>query len=461
MILRQPKVSIIIRTLNEERWISHCLSAIFNQEFDDFEVVLVDNNSIDHTVEVAKRFPISSTVKIDKFYPGKALNDGIRASKGDYIVCISAHCIPKDKYWLKNLYSNFGTDQKVAGVYGRQLPLSYTSDFDKRDLLIAFGQDKKVQIKDYFFHNANSMLPREIWDKFPFEEKVSNIEDRIWGNQVIAAGYKIIYEPNAPVYHHHGLHQHGNSSHRAKGIATILDKLDEESIGDLPESLKPEIANFAVVLPLLGQQKIINDIDFLQLVFDYLKNSNYINNIYVLTDNEKVKQLSIKNKAKVIIRPEELNDPNLSIEKVLKYSLNCIESLNDFPEALIYINYLYPFRPDDLIDKLITELQYKGLETVFSSYVDFGNYWKNGLDNKYFQVGDSLMPRMEKHPFHRALYGSGCATLSSVIRNETLVGDKVGIYPLNNLLYALRLDDETPIEIILSGIEYIKNNKNV
>ena len=116
---------------------------------------------------------------------------------------------------------------------------------------------------------------------------------------------------------------------------------------------------------------------------------------------------------------------------------------------------------DDLIDKLITELQYKGLETVFSSYVDFGNYWKNGLDNKYFQVGDSLMPRMEKHPFHRALYGSGCATLSSVIRNETLVGDNVGIYPLNNLLYALRLDDETPIEIILSGIEYIKNNKNV
>jgi hypothetical protein len=128
--------------------------------------------------------------------------------------------------------------------------------------------------------------------------------------------------------------------------------------------------------------------------------------------------------------------------------------LGVFPEALVYINYLYPFRPAQLIDKLIFELQYEGLDSVFSSYVDFGNYWKEGLDNLYTQVGDSLIPRAEKHPLHRALYGVGCATLTSVVRTGRLVGDKVGILPLSSLLYALRLDDETPIEIILSGIEY-------
>ena len=98
------EVSIIIRAYNEERWISHCLEAIFDQEFDNFEVVLVDNNSTDYTVEIAKRYPITSIVKIDKFFPGKALNDGIRASFGKYIVCISSHCIPQDKNWLKNLH---------------------------------------------------------------------------------------------------------------------------------------------------------------------------------------------------------------------------------------------------------------------------------------------------------------------------------------------------------------------
>jgi rhamnosyltransferase len=457
-----PEVSIIIRTRNEERWIAHCLEAIFNQNFDNFEVILVDNNSTDHTVEVAKRYPISAIVKIDKFFPGKALNDGIRVSTGNYIVCISAHCIPKDKQWLQNLYNNFDDNEKLAGVYGRQLPLSYTSDADKRDLLIAFGRDKKVQAKDYFFHNANSMLPRAIWEKFPFEEEVTNIEDRIWGKLVIGAGYEIIYEPSASVYHYHGLHQHGNSSDRAKGIATILDKLDEESIGDLPESLKPEIANFIVVLPVLGQHKVAGDIDFLQRSLDYLRQTKYINNIYVLTDNEVVKNLAIKNKVRVITRPDTIRDPNLSLEKVLQYALKCIEALGDFPEAVVYMNYLYPFRPAKLIDKLILELQYEGLDSVFSSYVDFGNYWKEDAEGNYAQVGDALMPRVKKHPLHRALYGIGCATLTSIIRTGNLVGDKVGILPLNNLLYALRLDDETPIEIILSGIRCAeKDKKNV
>ena len=152
------KASIIVRTRNEEFWIGHCLEAIFLQEFDSFEVILVDNNSIDNTIKVAQRYPISKIVNIDNFLPGKALNDGIRASAGDYIVCISSHCVPKDKNWLRNLYDNFNNNKKIAGVYGRQLPLSYTGDDDKRDLLITFGQDRKIQVKDYFFHKAIKRL---------------------------------------------------------------------------------------------------------------------------------------------------------------------------------------------------------------------------------------------------------------------------------------------------------------
>jgi len=454
-----PEISIIIRTKNEERWIAHCLAMLYQQDYSDFEVILVDNASIDNTVQVAQRFPLAAVINIDKFLPGKAINDGIRASNGNYIVCISAHCIPTDKHWLQNLYNNFDENEKLAGVYGRQMPLSYTSDADKRDLLISFGQDKKIQVKDFFFHNANSMFPRVVWDKFPFDEGVTNIEDRIWGKLVIESGYEIIYEPSASVYHYHGLHHHGNTSDRAKGIATILDKLDAESIGSLPESLMPEIANFVVVLPVLGEHKVEGGIDFLQRTLDYLKEVKYINNIYVITDNEIVSNLAIQNKVKVIDRTDAIRDPNLSLEKVLQYALKFIEALDDFPEAIVYINYLYPFRPSNLIDELILELQYEGLVSVFSSYVDFGNYWKKSASGDYSQVGDSLLPRVQKNPLHRALYGVGCVTLTSIIRTGRLVGDKVGIFPLNNLLYGLRLDDETPIKIILGGIESIKKEK--
>ena len=177
---KKPKVSIIIRTKNEERWIEPCLQKIFRQKFRNFEVILVDNASRDKTVLKAKKYPVK-VIKIKNFLPGKAINFGIKKSKGSIIVCLSAHCIPVDDYWLTKLVGNL-KNSKIAGVYGRQKPLSYSSDFDKRDLLNLFGPDKKIQKKDTFFHNANSAFKKSLWKKIPFDEKTQHIEDRIWGH---------------------------------------------------------------------------------------------------------------------------------------------------------------------------------------------------------------------------------------------------------------------------------------
>ena len=63
---------------------------------------------------------------------------------------MSAHCIPKEKDWLKNLVSDL-EDEKIAGVYGKQVPTSSSHYLDKRDLFLTFGNDKRVQEKDSFF----------------------------------------------------------------------------------------------------------------------------------------------------------------------------------------------------------------------------------------------------------------------------------------------------------------------
>ena len=74
-----PLVSIVIRTKNEERWIDHCLSAISTQSISDFEIILVDNNSEDISVKIAKKYT-DKIINVADFYPGKAINEGIRAS---------------------------------------------------------------------------------------------------------------------------------------------------------------------------------------------------------------------------------------------------------------------------------------------------------------------------------------------------------------------------------------------
>ena len=182
-----PKASIIIRTKNEERWIKPCLEAVFSQDFKDFEVVVVDNQSHDRTLEGAREFCVRIVKYRGRYLPGKSLNEGIRNATGELIVMLSAHCIPTHSRWLSTLLSHFN-DEKLAGVYGRQEPLPFTADRDKRDLWTVFQLDRKVQTKDCFFHNANSAIRRDLWNETPFSEAATNIEDRIWAKEIANAG---------------------------------------------------------------------------------------------------------------------------------------------------------------------------------------------------------------------------------------------------------------------------------
>ena len=107
-------VSIIIRTKNEERWITPCLESIFNQTYKNLEVIIVDNCSSDKTIEKAKQYKISKILKIKNFLPGKAINLGIKNSKGEYAVILSAHAIPTNNTWLEKLVMAIEEDENFA-----------------------------------------------------------------------------------------------------------------------------------------------------------------------------------------------------------------------------------------------------------------------------------------------------------------------------------------------------------
>jgi glycosyltransferase involved in cell wall biosynthesis len=439
-----PTVSIIVRTKNEERWIAHCLEMLFAQEYQDFEVILVDNESDDHTVQVARRYPLSSIVNIKNFRPGLALNEGIRASSGKYVVCLSAHCVPVDKSWLSNLVRNFETDD-IAGAYGRQIPVSFTDDIDKRDLLIVFGQDRRVQEKDCFFHNANSIIRRDVWDKHQFDEEVTNIEDRVWAKQILQEGYKIIYDPEATVYHHHGLHQ-GNKKDRAKGVVSIIEEVEREHVNRIPDSLKPENANIVALLPV-GDNLEEGSLEYILLarLVSTLKEVSFLNNIYLISPNsELATQLGVE----FINRDSNMNSVNVSLEKLLQVSLEQVESKGDYPEAILYANYDYPFHSKDLFEELIVDAQYKGYDTVFPGFADYGHLWLHDENQGFVQIDPSMTSREEREPAFRALYGLGCLTSASFIRKGKLVDGRIGILPVKDFKQTLRTREHGGVEII-------------
>ena len=221
-------VAIVIRTKNESRWINFCLSAIYKQNFSNFKVVIVDNCSQDATLEICESFhcQIEKYSCADESYkPGEALNIGIRAVEAKAYVFLSAHCIPKTNYWLSELWEDLYSSNDFAAVYGRQIPMAYSSDQVKRDLALIFSADKRIQEKDPFFHNANSIIKSKWLKPDLFNENLSNIEDREWAAKIITKSGKIFYSARSDVFHYHGLNHSDNN--RLSKTTRIIEEISQ------------------------------------------------------------------------------------------------------------------------------------------------------------------------------------------------------------------------------------------
>tara|TARA_B100000700_G_C15024658_1_gene847530 strand:- start:963 stop:2315 length:1353 start_codon:yes stop_codon:yes gene_type:complete len=450
--MKKPLVSIIVRTKNEEKYIKHCLEKIRLQTFKNWEVIIVDNFSTDLTVNKALQFT-KKIIKIKKFTPGKAINEGIKASKGNIIVVISAHCIPTNKNWLSNLIKGL-KDKKVAGVYGRQEPMKYTSDLDKRDLLTIFGLDKKVQVKDTFFHNANSAFRKEIWNKIPFDEKVTNIEDRIWGENVISKGYKIIYEPSASVYHFHGVHQNLNVK-RAKSVVKILESLDKFKRKD--NFINHKDLRILALIPVKGKSITFEGTPLLEKTLKIVKKSKLITDVVVSTDDKTTAKLAKSLGAQVpFIRPSYLSKPQTKILDVLAYSIKNLERKKFYYDLVVVLVDSYPFRSDDLIDKMIQRLLEEGSDTLIAAIKESRGIWMTNKQEVNL-INDPSMPRnlKKKHAFI-TLLGLCCVTHPSILREKNIFKENYSIYKVIDVLNSIDINNSKKSKMLEKRLNKLK-----
>ena len=107
-------ISIIIPTLNEEKYLPKLLDCIKKQSYKDYEIIVADSNSKDKTKQIAKRYGC----KIVKGgMPAKGRNNGAKAAKSDILLFVDAD-IQFDKDFLKNTIKEFEKKNlDAAGCY--------------------------------------------------------------------------------------------------------------------------------------------------------------------------------------------------------------------------------------------------------------------------------------------------------------------------------------------------------
>jgi glycosyltransferase involved in cell wall biosynthesis len=140
------KISVIIPAFNEEKYLSKTLEAILAQDHPDFEVIVVDNGSMDRTSEIARSFPKVKVLDESRKGTMWACERGLQEAKGDIIVRMDADCLP-GKYWLSKGAAHF-LDKRVVAVTG---PYDY---FDAD----GFSRYSSLYFQKYIYRLTNSVL---------------------------------------------------------------------------------------------------------------------------------------------------------------------------------------------------------------------------------------------------------------------------------------------------------------
>lgn len=202
--MRSIETSIIIRTLNEARYLPQLFEAIDGQrsEFRS-ELIIVDSGSTDGTLEIArsKGCKILKIAKED-FSFGRSLNIGCSEALGKYLIIISGHCVPCHGSWMQRLVAPL-SEGEVEYTYGRQIGGKETHWSEHRIFAKYFPEKSSIPQLGIYCNNANSALLRSTWDKYKFDESLTGLEDMHLAQKLIADGGKVGYIAEASVFHFH------------------------------------------------------------------------------------------------------------------------------------------------------------------------------------------------------------------------------------------------------------------
>lgn len=214
-----PVISIVILSYNNSAYIEACLDHVFNQTFQNFEVIAVDNNSSDNSLELFKKYPITIVANKENVGACIADNMGMERASGKYLLILDTDTrIEKNALELLHAYMEADDNKHVGAVMGK-LMLGTTSTLNSAgNAMNVLGHTWCVGLNEIDENQYPSRLVNSISGACFFARK--SIIDKIGGYdpdmflynedadlslRFLLYGYKLAYLKDAVVQHHYSV----------------------------------------------------------------------------------------------------------------------------------------------------------------------------------------------------------------------------------------------------------------
>ncbi len=211
-------VSVVIPTLNAGSEISGLLDSLLGQTTAPDEILVVDSSSEDATQRIVTSFAgrgVSlEVIERTEFNHGATRHKAFLRTAGGYTLFMTQDAVPADEHYIENLIAPLEADGSIALVSGRQLPKSDARRFEQLVRAFNYPEEPSVRgagdlprygIKTFFASDVCSAYRRYAYMECGGFAPVNTNEDMLMAARLIAAGYRVAYEPRAAVYHSHNL----------------------------------------------------------------------------------------------------------------------------------------------------------------------------------------------------------------------------------------------------------------
>lgn len=200
---------MIIPTFNGGELLRACLQSITKLNFpkQDFEVIVVDNNSTDNTKSIIAEFPFKYVLENKSQSSYAARNAGVAVASGEILAFTDSDCeVHSD--WLSHILDAAKRNPKAGCIAGEIMPFPGTTVVerfsDKIGLLKQRGPLSGWHFKPYA-QTANASFRREVFARIGlFDGHMKSGGDATFAWRMLdGTDYDIAFSPEAIVYHHH------------------------------------------------------------------------------------------------------------------------------------------------------------------------------------------------------------------------------------------------------------------
>lgn len=188
-------VSVVITTKNSDKTLRKLLKSIKDQTYSNYEIILVDNNSNDDTIKIAKEY----TKLVFNFGPERSAQRNFAASKakGEYILVLDSDMV-LTKNVIKECVEGILSNNNIGGIIIPEK--SFGNGFWSKAKVL----EREINEGESYFEAARFFSKNIFWEFRGFDEDLTGPED--WDlSRRIGKKYKIFRIDNC-ILHNEGMH---------------------------------------------------------------------------------------------------------------------------------------------------------------------------------------------------------------------------------------------------------------